>query len=611
MLEPGRRCLFLDTLRPPPGYDFDSAVGTTFTLNLEALLAVPLAFTFSDAEDGRGRLAQDPLALLEAARRHAGRIVLFCHGGYAAVPRPGQAALSFLEESLVTAFPPEGNREGGVFHPKLWVLRYRAEGEPVRYRVVCQSRNLTFDRSWDATVTLDGVFRDDRVYGYSVNRPLADFVGALPGMAASPIGDRQRRIIDQLAEEIRRVEFNAPAGLKLERFLGFGNLRQNPEFPGPPERPLVVISPFLGGSFLRELGARTGRTVLISRREDLLSSPRELIERIDAVYAFRDGLDPEPEDLDSSLPPLGGLHAKIYVAEEGKNAHIAVGSANAAESAVGPRPRNVEFMVELVGPSSQFGIRALLDPPDNPSGAGSFIGLIAPFDKSEAGTVKPDEDPVEGSLASAAAAVARADICGELETDGELFDLRLTVPDPIDLGQEVGSITCWPATLPAAAARELCDGVLFEGLQIQDLIGFLAIEITSANNASKRQRFVRPIVLDGLPEDRLPRLYSSMLSNRASFLRLLRLLLTPDSQISFGGFKRESENETGDGSSWSLSTGGMLERMLETLATRPQRLDAVDRLLRDLRATESGRKIVGAEFEAAWTSLMAVRRDLG
>ena len=41
MLEPGQRRMFLETLRPPEGYLFDRAVGTTFTLDLMTLLAVP------------------------------------------------------------------------------------------------------------------------------------------------------------------------------------------------------------------------------------------------------------------------------------------------------------------------------------------------------------------------------------------------------------------------------------------------------------------------------------------------------------------------------------------------------------------------------------------
>ena len=112
MLEPGQRRMFLETLRPPEGYLFDRAVGTTFTLDLMTLLAVPLAFTFRDAQDRDGRLASDPLALLESARQHASRIVVFCHGGHTAVPRAGQPALAFLEQSVVAAFPSRQGEAG-------------------------------------------------------------------------------------------------------------------------------------------------------------------------------------------------------------------------------------------------------------------------------------------------------------------------------------------------------------------------------------------------------------------------------------------------------------------------------------------------------------------
>ncbi len=124
MLAPGDRRLFLDALRPPEGYSFDLAVGTTYTLDLLALLAVPLAFTFRDAQDGDGQLAADPLALLESAWRHTGRIVLFCHGGQTSVPRSRQPALVFLEQSVVTALPPRVDETQAVFHPKAWALRY-------------------------------------------------------------------------------------------------------------------------------------------------------------------------------------------------------------------------------------------------------------------------------------------------------------------------------------------------------------------------------------------------------------------------------------------------------------------------------------------------------
>ena len=48
MLAPDSRELLLDALRPPTGCSLDRAVATTFTLDLETALTVPLAFAGSD-----------------------------------------------------------------------------------------------------------------------------------------------------------------------------------------------------------------------------------------------------------------------------------------------------------------------------------------------------------------------------------------------------------------------------------------------------------------------------------------------------------------------------------------------------------------------------------
>ena len=121
MLEPGRRRLFLDTLRPPEGYVLDRAVGTTYTLDLMTLLAVPLAFTFSDVQDRDRQIPTEPLSLLESARRYADRIVVFSHGGQTGVPRARQPALAFIEQSVIAGFPPRRGQLRGIFHPKVLV----------------------------------------------------------------------------------------------------------------------------------------------------------------------------------------------------------------------------------------------------------------------------------------------------------------------------------------------------------------------------------------------------------------------------------------------------------------------------------------------------------
>ena len=613
MLEPGRRRLFLDTLRPPEGYVLDRAVGTTFTLDLMTLLAVPLAFTFSDVQDRDGQIPTEPLSLLESARRYADRIVVFCHGGQTSVPRARQPALAFIEQSLVTAFPPQRGQPRGVFHPKVWVLRYTARDytadESIRYRLVCQSRNLTFDASWDTSLVLDGELDQERVHGHSVNGPLAEFVQSLPALATEPISNQQEGIITVIADELGRVSFNPPEQLELNRFLSFGLGSANTKYPDLEHRPLLIISPYLDGEFLRTLVRRRPHCVLVSRREALRTAPADAVRAFDEVFAFKPGLEPESEDIEESLPSLAGLHAKVYVIDDGWKARIGIGSANSTAAALGDPPRNVELMVELVGSKSRFGIDALLAPPSQGE-TGTFRSLIDDFDPEEAGTVAEDKDAVRLGhlLDDASETIARADIKGTVdESDTGRYTLRLGLDEPPDLPDEIGKVACWPATLAAAHQQPLEDGGEFTNLSLDDLSAFLAIEIQATiGGESQPRRFARRIRLSGLPEDRLPRLIANMLRNRERFMQLLWLLLSPDQDVSFGELSELLSND-GTGTDWRVALPGLLERMLETLGSDPRKLDAVASLLEDLRKTEEGSELIGPDFDAIWEALWTVR----
>ena len=95
----------------------------------------------------------DPVALLAALRQHAEKITLFCQAGAIGVPRPDQNLLAYLEGSVIEVQP---KRQGGIFHPKVWVLNFESEEGPAIYRVLCLSRNLTFARAWDTCLRLEG-----------------------------------------------------------------------------------------------------------------------------------------------------------------------------------------------------------------------------------------------------------------------------------------------------------------------------------------------------------------------------------------------------------------------------------------------------------------------
>lgn len=72
------------------------------------------------------------------------------------VPPVPSDLMAFLEHMVQEVRAPI---PGFLFHPKVWVLRYWGPDGP-SYRLLCGTRNLTDDVSWDAMVRLDGYTRN-------------------------------------------------------------------------------------------------------------------------------------------------------------------------------------------------------------------------------------------------------------------------------------------------------------------------------------------------------------------------------------------------------------------------------------------------------------------
>ena len=86
----------------------------------------------------------DALVMYEAVRRNIQRFTICCQSGAIHVPREFKGIFLWLEPSIVEVSSPHDN---GVFHPKVWILRFIADTGVVRYRLLCLTRNLTFDPS--------------------------------------------------------------------------------------------------------------------------------------------------------------------------------------------------------------------------------------------------------------------------------------------------------------------------------------------------------------------------------------------------------------------------------------------------------------------------------
>ena len=651
MLAPNDRQLLGEALRPPAGYRFDRAVSTTFTLDLLTLLTMPVAFTLFKWPDAEGRPRTDPLALLEAVRRHASHIHVFCQAGRIAVPKNSQLLFSYLEDSVIEVTAPKG----GVFHPKLTVLRFVAEpptddeGQiPVEegavfYRLLNASRNLTFDRSWDTLLILEGELAQSRKTAIARNRPLGEFVTALPGMTLRPIGESTARAINQIADELLRVRFEEPEGFESLKFWPIGHVIDEELWPFETRTDrIVAIAPFVDDKFIEWIGAQTDEFNLVSRVEALDRLSATALDTCDTSYVMSDATEMEEDDLsveeatvasnDSedgvelipSEHTLRGLHAKVFVADAGHYAKIWTGSANATRAAF---ENNVEFLVEMTSTRKICGVQSLLRTVGDHDNADDqnlrFGDLLVTYQRDE--SEPPLDDSVQQKLESLIEQARQALVEAKLLVDVQVrediepdrFDLAvrsqssnsLRLPDGTAIALRPISLRSEMAVPVSLIKPELAR---FENLSFEAVTSFVAFEVMAkADQATLTSGFVFNLPMQGAPSDRSNRLLLALLSNRQRLLRYLLMLLAdteidPRTLIGGDGHKRDGTGSADHGDEIGLP---LLEPLLRTLANRPDRLDRVASLINDLRSTEEGRKIVPDTFMAIWDPIWRARLE--
>ncbi|MFW6457581.1 MAG: phospholipase D family protein, partial [Planctomycetota bacterium] len=479
MLEPAGRVLYLEQLRPPDGYRLDCAVATTYSLDLVSLLMAPMSMALMEVDEPQETL-EDPVALLEALRRTTGRFSIFCQQGRISIPRTESLLYGYLESSVVEVQPPH---EHAVFHPKIWLLRFTDEDENILYRFLCLSRNLTNDRSWDTAVVLDGELAGQGET-FLRNRPLSEFVSALPGLSVQEPANNTVETCDLISDEIRRVDFEVPDPFRDEgepEDLMFAPMGL-PEVTGPSPRHEgsnrhLVVSPFLSAGKIREIAEHGSDNVLISRSDELEGLNQSTCKDIEGMdtdlYVLGEGADhpdevtgqrggrsdveEESDEVKDVSRRLSGLHAKLYLIEHGAyDVRLWSGSANATNAGLGGR--NVELLVGLRGWRREMGIDKVLgeESDQEKKEVTCLRDLLRRYAPSEQ---EKTEDEVtrklERELQNARRKLACADLQILASRSDESYELTLRATEPLSLEEDQVSGMCFLVTQGEDAARNL------------------------------------------------------------------------------------------------------------------------------------------------------------
>ena len=643
MLLPDSRTTAFELLRPPSGYRLDFAVLTTYTLDLEALLVLPLS-VLADPDGGLEELLADPPRLYQAIRDAGDRVHAFVDESGIGIPRSARPLYSMLESSVHPVRAPNG----GAFHPKVWVARFTAVDETSEdlLRVAILSRNLTFDRSWDVALASEAQLRNRR--RVAASRPLGDFLRELPNLATEtnriPQGVAER--VEALAEQATRTAFPAPDGFDSPiefHALGLSRRRRSWSPPSSGYRTLA-LAPFVNQTGLASVGELSGNDrILVSRQEELDKLSENALAAWKEIFVLSDTAQGEAEDVPADTdddgepdkaganggdPETGvdarqagdtpasgtdarrggddsaagtdtrpsGLHAKMIAVEHGWDATWYVGSANLTAAAFGGG--NVEMMASVTGKKgrkeggSGCGIDRFLH--------GGFLKLCLPYQRVEPETEDQRVTAARERLEAARDALVDADLrvtC--VPATGDLWTLTIdgSVAPP---GADI-EVAVWPVSVAEDQALRLGEPLRWR-LPVARLTVFMAFRLRVAVQGVDDIRMTLRLPAEGMPPDRMHHVLRGLLDSPEKFLRFLRALLGGLEQLS-AALTDEGE---GDGpGSWGVGLGGetLLDDLVRTASRDPDRLKPVRRVIDDLRKTKEGRRIVPDDLLAVWTAV--------
>lgn len=580
MLNPNNdRLDYGEILAPPAGYDLDFVVGTTYSLDLDALVGASLALGLSEEMDSV--LMNNPVFLLEALRRTGDRVALFCEGGQILKPSRVTSLFMLLEKMVFSVTMPKRRTHASYpsFHPKFWIIRYRNEEKESVYRVVVLSRNLTFDRSWDITFYMDGRVKEHIT---DKNEPLRDFLRFLATQtSADENGKSKRKEIRALIRELPYVHFEPaekefrdfefiPSGIKRA---GGGYYRfDETDLFQDTFHEILIMSPFLSSSIIRDFNDRNAispiqgsRYMLITREMSLRRLNPEDISNF-RIYTMKDKIiDGETAISEENIETKRqDIHAKLYMKNKSSNSDLYIGSLNATHNAV---HCNVEFMLRLNAKKYYLNMDKLTaslfgsDEEDNPFQEITLDNAIIDDDDNETAAL---EAAIKEINRSKPRAVVQEDV-------DEFFSVNVDFTS-LDLKD----FTVQVKPLFSNRSADFAENIVFTKLRLMQLSKFYVVSVSDDKRTVER---IIVIPTDGLPENRENAIVTSIVKDKDSFYRYIAFLLGDDPILTALEIGMPEGCGTGSSNRTAYEMPALYEKMLQTAANNPRKFKDIEQLM--------------------------------
>ena len=559
------------------GCKVDFAVGLTYSLNLEAMLTVPLAFGDLGELDSNVKLS--PAFLLEGIRRSSDKIALFCNKGGIHVPSETRTIYSLLESSIFEV--QDGNDIFSNFHPKIWLVKEIDKDGDEWLKLSVMSRNLDFSTCLDICCSIRGhIERRRSLRGVEKHKPLKDMLLWLSVYAPKTKADKVCQLAEQLdyvdrfkldmpfqTEDTERNEDEGydffPFVYGKEEFSTYGNYLKK-YLPGDR---ILVVSPFIDITTLSWLTSRkkdynyeSRNSILITRKEYVTQEVFELFEQ---VWVPNDTM------LDNTTANVD-LHAKMYLTQrltgDDLGYTLYLGSANATVNAFN---KNVEFLLRLhYKRTTNDRIKELLE---EITSEHRFVVMDAP--NPEASNTRPSNEK-ELALKRAVGCLRKAVI--KTSNKEGLYDIDLSVRGKYDGDIQIRPLQCKGLWQP------ISNQVFFKELSTHLLSEFYVIRIPSDDE--KFIELVAKVKTSGMPADRDESIYQSIVTKKEELLDYVAFMLSDrPSEFFFEQQMMKESKKYADGANSNTITMPLYEQLLKTASTNPEQITEVQKFIKKMK----------------------------
>lgn len=526
------RINFGEALVPEVGYELDFAIGTSYNLDLESMMFLPVALFFGQDFKVEKSVSNE---LLSALTKVPEKVMLFCQKGKIKAPAYYSEILAFWEKSITQIHLDKYNKS---FHPKVWLIRYKNQDpkKPIKYKFISTSRNLTQTRDWDIAFTFDGEVR--KKAKVISNKPLLDFVNYL--------SKQSERIPKDFIEDINYIQFDFgefdeilfhPIGIGKSVPLLHADFNSDE---------LLIMSPFLHEKTVAEHLKRSKKLSILSRENELDKIHPDSLKKFTNIYQFNpiieDGFvdviatdssdetaDIKHDDSISDYETGQQMHAKLYVSQFQNQIKWFIGSANCTNPA---SERNIEFLVEIRSENKKLYspkqlINQLLKRETENSGS-----LFEQYEIKKEVEKDAEQERFEQDLRRIIYEISSAIISGKVtKNEVDFFDMsfdfssvKITNPDnwkisfkPISAGIDNNQIFEYDQNTSSYT---------FKGFEQHRLSPFLCFYIEYQKNLAPKE-FVIEVDME-LGENRNKAIFKHILGNQEKLFKFLLFLLAKE-----------------------------------------------------------------------------------